>query len=331
MQTEFFPIFNSILASMEGKSVVANSQTIAIPSEFFNRQPYFRNPDTQKYPGMVVSLQSPIAGDLIVNEDFRCEVTVTAAPPYLEGVKVATISISDGETIEFTREFLGAIEIEEEVISATFSSGDFANPPDATPAEVATVLTAQLTGVAVSVEAGDIVRVTHDDADSNASLRVSGGTATNLIASFPIYTVYGRDAGTELQIRNPPGFYHFIFHVIHKSDRFDHHAHLVMLCERLFLLPNSPNQRAIKIDGESFEVSRGHPVDDPLVSEGVFITTVPFTLRNVPVLLDEHLFETDNFNGGNFNGDGVQSRDQVPLDVEFTLNVTAVAFDESLT
>jgi len=334
MISSFFEIWDTVLASVEDKAIkTTGAIVLPVPSEFFNKQPQLKNSETEfKHPKLVVRFFTPIQSrDLIVNEKFICEVLVDVRAPYIEGMKVPTLIINDGETLILERGFENPPNTPDtELQTVTFSSGDFAAAPIATVAEVITVLTAQLTGVTVTLESDDTIRILHDTEGAFNTLHVTGGTATALTVTFPADLVAGRDAGIQIQSRNPPLFYNMLIHITHQSKRFDHHAELVLLTEKLFRLIGTPNFRSITIGGDDFEITRGPPVDDPLVEEGVFITTVPYTLKEVSVDLDADLWDQDNFNGGNGLETDCGLLDQAPPTETFELNFDAVAPTESL-
>ena len=334
MISNFFEIWDTVLASIEGKVIKTSGSTdLPVPTEFFNKQPTLKNSEQDfKYPKIIVRFFSPIQSkDLTINEKFKCEVVVDARAPYIEGMKTPTLVINDGETLILERGFENPTDtqdIEEQTV--TFSSGDFVAAPTATVAEVFAVLQAQLTGVTVTLEPDDTIRILHDTLGAFNTLHITGGTATALIDTFPDDLVAGRNAGIEIQSRSPPLFYNMLLHVTHQSQRFDHHSGLVLLTEKLFRLFGTPNLRSITIGGNDFEITRGPPVDDPLVSQGVFITTVPYTVRNVPVDLDAEFWDQDNYNGGNGVEVGCGPLDQAPPIDTFELNFDQVAPDEPL-
>jgi len=333
MISSFFEIWDTVLASIEGKVITANAVALPVPTEFFNKQPLLKNSEVDvKYPKMIVRFFSPMEStDLKINEKLICEVVVDARAPYIEGVKAPTIVINNNETLILQRGIENPPGIEEQSLqTVTFLSTDFASPPNATPTEIQTVLAAQLTGVTVTVEPNDTVRILHDTLGAFNTLFVTGGTATALTATFPTTIIAGRDAGIEVQRRDPPLFYNMLIHVTHQAARFDHHSDLVLITEKLFRLLGTPNLRSITIGGDDFEITRGPPVDDPLVSEGVFISIVPYTLRNVPVDLDADFWAQDNFNGGNSVQTDCGPLQQGPKVEIFELNFTPVAPEEPL-
>jgi uncharacterized phage protein gp47/JayE len=94
-----------------------------------------------------------------------------------------TYSLSDGQTL--TVEVDGG-----SVQAATFNTGDFAVIGLATAAEVAAVISADITG-ATAIDAGGFVRIESDNADGEtSSLEVTGGTA-NPALGFPTALVAG--------------------------------------------------------------------------------------------------------------------------------------------
>ena len=332
MISSFFEVWDTVLTDIEGKVINTNNQSIIVPCAFFNKQPILKNSEVDfKYPKMVVRFFTPIESkDLIINEKFIQEVTVDDRAPYIEGVKAPSITINDGDTLILERGFENPADTQDtEIQTVTFQSSDFASPPTATVAEILAVLQAQLTGVSVTLEPSDTIRILHDTVGSYSTLRVVG-TATNLVTTFPTILIAGRDAGLQIQRRDPPLFYNFLFHITHQALRFDHYSELVAITERMFRLFGTPNLRSIALDGNRFSITRGLSVDDPLVSEGVFITTVPYTLRNVPIDLDAAIWDQDNFNGGNGLDIGCGPLDQAPPIDTFELNFDPVASDEPL-
>jgi hypothetical protein len=326
---DYREVFDAIMGAVEGKSISANGQTVAVPTGFFNRQPELRNDrDEPSYPTLTVRLFTGVESALQVNEPVAQRLTVAAAAPYLEGVKTASLALADGQTFVLRRHWRVNGVAFSETVTVLFSSGSFGNIAAATTLELATVLGSQLPSVKVTLRPGNIVRLEHYTPDAGSVLEIVGGTATALIDTFPDYRVIGRSAGEQLRRVNPPIFYDFLFHVVHKTNREDHYALVSRLVERLFLLPASPNQRAITVATNPHAVDRAPPIDDHVPEEGVFITTVPFTLKMVPVVLDEAFGVGDIYSGGSYNGTGQQPFRQAPLEVTLVLEVEALDVED---
>ncbi len=326
---DFMTVYRAIAGALAGQSFTANGQAVTVPAVFFNEKPEQRNARTgPSYPSLTLRTFTPIQSEVVSNEPLCVKLEVAAAPPYLDGVKTATLALAEGETLEVTK----WNESVPEILTVLLSAGDFAAIGAATPLELADVLADQLPGVTVTLQAGNAVRLRHDAASSGSMLQITGGTAAALVASFPSYRVIGRDAGTELRRLKAPLFYNFLFHLIHKSARADHHSLVSRLVERLFILsdPDSYNERALAVAGNMHDLIRGTPVDDPYADEGVFVVTAPFTLRNVPIVLDDGFPAADNFNGGNYGGTGRQPFSQAPLDITLVLEIGPVDHREPL-
>ena len=319
---DFMEVWKVLVDAIKNQTIFTGGETIQAAYSFFNTQPELRNPPNQpRYPGIVLTTMSPVESpDWIVQERVKYLVDVTAAAPYLEGVKAPTLALADGQTLEITRGYLNAGQPDEEILIATFQTAQFADITQATPAEIAAVLDA-LVGVSASVVAGDTVRLLHDDAASTSTLQITGGTAAALIATFPAYQVIGRDAGKEQQARRPVTHYHFPFQLGTLAKRADDDWILKKFVESLFREDNSPRERSLQISTRKFEVRPARPVDDPLATAGEFATTYPFTLYRVPIAWDAASFEGDNFNGGNYDGTGVNPRSQEPIVASFEFNL----------
>lgn len=319
---DYTDVFNAVLGAVEGKSFTANGQTVSVPTIFANRQPALRNARTEpSYPGLVVRLFPPVVNRHQVIEPARLKLTLAAGAPYLDGVKHATIALADGQTLQITRWSRINGQQFSEVLTAVLSASAFSNIAAAKPLEIANALNPQLPGIKVTLRSGNTVRLEHDAAGAGSMLQITGGTAAALIATYPVFRVIGRDAGDQLRRVNPPIFFDFLYHVIHKTNRLDHCALVSRLVDRLFILPATHNERALQVAGNTHPIQRGVPVDDPMADEGVFVTAVPFTLGRVPIMLDESYSLGDNFRGGNYDGSGRQPLRQAPLEISLALEI----------
>lgn len=328
--TCFFDVWDAIASHIRTMSAFSlgltkGSRTITPKWSYFNEDPELRNrPGEDRYPAIVLTTIDPVPSrDWVVQEEIKCLVAVTAAAPYLEGMKADTIALADGQTLEITRGFYNGTAQDEEVLMATFSTGQFADITQATPAEVAAVLNA-LSGVSANVPTGNTVRITHDDASSYSYMQVTGGTAAALKATFPAYEVQGRDAGEEQQVMRPASHYDYSFQLGTLAKRPDNHGMLKTFVESLFRQSKSPIERGMAISTKTFEVMAFAAVGDPLVEEGAFATTYPFTLKRIPMSWDAAQFEGDNFNGGNYDGTGINPRAQAPVVATFEIGIDQI-------
>ena len=331
MATDFFSVYNAIFSAVEGRSFLLKGipdgplVPVNVPLRSAIQDPELRV--AAGYPSLTLHCFDPVVAPYPVQDRLRRVVTVDAAAPYLEGVKVPTVALADGQTLEVTRYSKGSNADGDlaQVLTATFHTGQFTNISAAKPGEIAAALDGQLPGVSVTLRPGNTVRLRHSIASSNAGLKVTGGTAAALISTFPTYRVQGRDAGNEIQLLDPPIFYHFPVQVACKSKRFDHHTLMMALIDRLFVVPGSANQRWIPIADEIYEALRGGPTADPWAIEGVFTTSTMFTLQYVPVatsLGELQATETgDTFAGGNYDGTGVPAIESAPQGLTFELDI----------
>lgn len=329
-----FEVWQAIAAAIAGKSITVDGKVITIPRRFANPQPEQRNREgAATYPSLVFRCFVPTLGDMVVNELLTKIVTLDHQAPYLDGVKAATLALAHGQTLQLRR-WNDGVPVDQELV---LDEDDFVDIGAATVGELLAVLNNGLTGVYVTIRPSNTIRIKHDVAASGSGLQVIGGTATALVSSFPDYRVQGRDAGDWAMEIEPPAFYDFPFHLVIKADRMDHWAMMCDLIDRMFIvkipgaLP-SPNQRAIQVALYSYEVKMAAGADSPIEDEGVFVTTYPCRLVNVPIAraLADALALGDNFNGGNFDGTGTNPLNAGPLDIEFVLNVEEVGLDEDL-
>ncbi|HAA54132.1 MAG TPA: hypothetical protein DCE42_05220 [Myxococcales bacterium] len=327
----FFEVWNHLIDSIKSQTIFTNDGGLKAQYTFFNTQPELRNPPNKKrFPGVILTTRRPQeSSGWRVQESVKCLVDVTAEAPYLDGFGAISPHLSDGQTLILKRGFSVGGVYNEESLTVHFQTSDFADIINPTPAEVAAVIDATA-GVSASVVSGGVVRVIHDEVGSSSTLRVIGGTASELLATFPVYEVIGRDAGKEQQVRRPASHYDFPFQIATLTKRFDNHSALKMFVEGLFRVEQSPSERGLQISTRTFEVTRGEPVDDPLIERGEFATTYPFTLRRVPIAWDVEAFEGDNYNGGNYDGTGINPRKQTPVVVTFEINVEAKGPEEPL-
>lgn len=327
--------------SIKDKTITANGKTFPVPTSFFNTDPELRNTGPGgvekdfKAPTITLKTLAPSRGDFITNEPVTSCVTLTAASAYLEGMRTATVSLADGQTLVLRSGYQHGADYLTRDSVVTFHTADFADITHATQAEVATLLEDVLIAAGALVHVHIIpltglnpafIRIEHQTVGPTGSLQIlSSSTATALKNSFPSYEVAGRPAGTHIVTSDPPEFYDFDFSMIVRSERPDYHMFTTKVVEQMFKIQGSPNQRAITISGNPYNVRRNHPIDDPLPREGVFITTTPFVLENVPILGGAF---TDIFNGGNWDGTGIGN--VAPPILTFELRIASPGPNEEL-
>lgn len=96
-------------------------------------------------------------------------VTFDAAAASFTGTNTETFALSDGQTLTIDIDNLG-------VQTVTFNTAEFADIGNATAAEVAAVMNAEMTGVSVDTTGG-AVRLTTDKRGTDAEIDITGGTA----------------------------------------------------------------------------------------------------------------------------------------------------------
>jgi hypothetical protein len=325
-------VWDAVTADLLALSVtnVVNNTSVKVNLlyRFQTTQPELRNKEetrdgstvTRRFPNVVFK---PLAHKHVpqrrMNHILYRTVSRTAQAPYLQTTLATTTSLSDGQTLVLERGYddgSGTQVIETQTV--TFETLDFVNIAAATKAEILAKLQLALTGVTVTL-VGSILKIQHDTASGFSTLQVVGGTAAATLA-FPEYVVIGRSSGDVGQAINPPTFYDFDFSIRVSSDRYDEHTLALGLFDRLWKVKRMPHEHKITLRGFDYEVVRQPPQDDPMPKEGISSTILKYTFKAVPISWELDDYDLDQYNGGNYDGTGVNPLTEGPTGVEFVVS-----------
>lgn len=317
-------VVQAIKSALEAVGWIADPSSAGLPA--FGGAPLNGSPEATpvrdcknkpKYPRLDFFFSTPNPGMIVEENVIEIVEVTTAEAPYIEAEPAA---LADGQTLQITRGYNNSGVYAKQTLTATFLTADFADIANPTAQEIADVLDA-LAGVSASVVSGK-VRVLHDDTGGKSSLQVTGGTAAALKSNFPDYAAFGRNVGHERRDKGPARFYHYPFRLSLSVENSSQQFRFATEMDGLFKTRNMGRERSLEINTRPFQLDVGEPVESPDFDTGIVAVQYLFELRNVPILTTAADFDSDNYSGGNWWGEGATHQLPVIPSTGFSLTLT---------